>query len=292
MADFIRIMSPPEALNLLNAKLTEHGLTARGWTGRLDNAERRFGLCSPAKKEISISRTLAALNPEEEVLDTILHEIAHALAAIETGENCGHDERWKAICRRIGARPERCYDSDEVAAPESPWVLAHSETGEIFSHYHRKPDKDLSQTFIRGRKKETLGKLEVLPNPKFSQGPIEYLDRTTVLNLQERILAQLGPLAEECGLTLSAGKSQYSSTEATVGICVSLEPADGLDPEERLFREYAPLFGLTEHDYRRNFHSNGEPFQLVGLKPRNRKYPLIGENAKGTRYKFPLEVLR
>ena len=284
-------MNPAEAFALLQSKLTEHGLTARGWTGALDNAERRFGICRPAKKEISISRTLAALNPEEEVLDTILHEIAHALAAIETGENCGHDERWKAICRRIGARPERCYDGDEVNAPDALWVLAHCETGEIFSHHHRKPNKDLTQTFIRGRKKETLGKLEILPNPAFTESPLSYFDRSNTLTLQEKIITQLGPLAEELGITITPAKSQYSSSQATIGLKVEITTDDDLSPEERLFQETAPLFGLTSADYHRIFQSGGETFRLVALKPRNRKYPLIGENARGTHYKFPLEVL-
>ena len=285
-------MNPFDALTLLNDKLDQHGLLAQGWTGSLDNAERRFGVCRPASKEISISRALASLNSNEEVLDTILHEIAHALAGIETGENCGHDERWKAICRRIGARPERCYDSEEVNAPDAPWVIAHKETGEIFSHHHRKPNQDLTHSFIRGRKNETLGQLEVRPNSHFTAQPIEYFDQPTILSLQEKMIEQLGPLAEELGLTLTAGKSQYSSSGATIGIRAEIESDDGLSPEERLFEQTAPLFGLTFEDYRRTFFSsNGETFQLIALKPRNRKYPLIGENKNGTRYKFPLEAL-
>ena len=286
-------MTPNEALELLQAKLAEHGLAQRGWTGSLDNAERRFGICRPASKEISISRPLAALNPKEEVLDTILHEIAHALAGIETGQNCGHDERWKAICRRIGARPDRCYDGDEIIAPEAPWVLVHRESGEVFSQYHRKPTNDLSETYIRGRKAETLGQLVVKPNPQFTAQPVEYFDRPTVLSLQERIMEELGPLAETLGLTLTPGKSQFSSSRATVGLNFEIdsEPEDGLSPEERLFQQTAPLFGLTFADYHRLFQSGGEVFRLVALKPRNRKYPLIAENEKGTQYKFPLDVL-
>lgn len=284
-------MKPAETLDLLHRKLDEHGLTERGWTGGLDHAERRFGVCRPAKKEITISRTLAALNPDEEVLDTILHEIAHALAAIEYRENCGHDERWKAICRRIGARPERCYDGEEINAPKAPWILIHRETGEVFSHHQRKPKLDLSQTFIRGRKAETLGQLELRPNPHFTETPIEYLDRGTVLSLQEKMIELLGPLAEEMGVTLTAGKSQFNSEKATIGIQVEIEKEDGLSAEERLFHELAPLFGLSPDDYQRQFVSGGELFELVALKPRNRKYPIIGKNAKGTNYKFPLEVL-
>ena len=286
-------MSPSDTLQLLEHKLTEHGLAARGWTGALDNAERRFGVCRPAKKEISISRTLAALNSGEEVLDTILHEIAHALADSIYRENCGHDERWKAICRQIGARPERCYDGDEVVSPEAPWVLMHSDTGEIYSYHQRRPDKYLSQTFIRGRKAETLGQLVIRPNPQFTAEPLQFLDQATVISLQEKILLQLEPLAEELGITFAAGKSQFSSSQGTIGINVAIETEeeDGLSPEERLFQQIAPLFGLTFEDYGRNFQSGGEIFQLVALKPRNRKYPIIGRNAKGTLYKFPLDVL-
>ncbi|MBK1833684.1 SprT family zinc-dependent metalloprotease [Roseibacillus ishigakijimensis] len=284
-------MNPQEALTILEQKLSEHGLAQIGWTGALDQAERRFGVCRPAQKEISLSRTLCALNTDEEVLDTILHEIAHALAYHETGENCGHDERWKTICRRIGARPERCYDDDEVTSPQAPWVLIHRETGEIFSYHQQRPKKDLSQTFIRGRKKETLGQLEVRANPEFTSGPVAYLDRATVLALQEKMLAQLAPLAEEMGLHLSPGKSRFTATEGTIGIQLAVETHDGRDPEAKQFAELAPLFGLSEDDFRRPFHYEGQAFQLVAFKPRNRKYPVIGENEAGTRYKFPLEAI-
>jgi hypothetical protein len=43
-------------------------------------------------------------NGAEEIVDTILHEIAHALV----GPRHGHDTVWKAKCTDIGARPERC----------------------------------------------------------------------------------------------------------------------------------------------------------------------------------------
>lgn len=42
----------------------------------------------------------------DQALDTLLHETAHALAP--AGEH--HGPRWKAWCRELGARPERCAD--------------------------------------------------------------------------------------------------------------------------------------------------------------------------------------
>lgn len=284
-------MNPNEALKLLHLKLEQHGLSQHGWTGRLDNAEGRFGLCRPARKEITISRVLASLNSEDEVLDTILHEIAHALAALETGENCGHDERWKTICRRIGARPERCYDSTEVASPDAPFVLAHRETGEVFSQSQKRPGDDLSQVFIRGRKKETLGKLEVRANPSFASRPLQYFDQANTLNVQQRILDTLKPLAEELGVTIQPKSLGFGSAEARLELLLTVEPQDGLTADEREFNELAIMFGLDSSDYERPLHFQGRTYLLVGFKPRNRKYPIIVKTVQGARYKLPIAAL-
>ena len=137
---------------LLGTKLEEHGLASLGWTGGLDNARRRFGVCQPNSRSISLSRHLVKLNDDDEVLDTILHEIAHALAFEEHGENCGHDFRWKALCVRVGARPERCYDTEETNTVSANWHLVHRETAEVFAGYDRRPvGRDLTKLFIRGR---------------------------------------------------------------------------------------------------------------------------------------------
>jgi len=46
--------------------------------------------------------------------NSLMHEIAHALA----GPGVGHGQKWKDICVQIGAKPERCYDSDDTNTPE------------------------------------------------------------------------------------------------------------------------------------------------------------------------------
>ena len=63
--------------------MAEHGLT--GWTFGLTDAKRRLGVCKYRKKRIEISDYYARNNPEESVLETLLHEIAHALAGPEAG---------------------------------------------------------------------------------------------------------------------------------------------------------------------------------------------------------------
>lgn len=148
----------------------KHGLTQEGWTFAFDNAKRRLGVCNYTNRQIGLSRYLVVLNEEAQVRETILHEIAHALSMIRYGRKAaGHGPLWKKVCEEIGAKPERCCASDEVTMPRGSYILRHIETGEVFREYYQKPKRDLSRTWIRGRKEETYGKLEVIqvrPDPK------------------------------------------------------------------------------------------------------------------------------
>ncbi len=288
-------MDLAEANTLLKTEMQQHQLIERGWIGKFDNAKRRFGVCryGSKHKEISISQPLTILNPESEVRDTILHEIAHALAWEEFGENCGHDERWKAICRRIGARPERCYDDEEVISPDAPWVVCHRETGEIFSSYQRRPKRDFSEVWIRGRKTETLGKLEVRLNPKiYPEGAIEQFDPFILDQFRDEIMTAVQAVSDKYGVNAQALKGSYNTLEYNLSLGFSIKPEDGVDPLEKEFALLAPIFGLSAEDYQREFRgAGGKIYRLIAFKPRNRKYPVIGVNSQGKRFKFTLGVL-
>ena len=107
-------MLPYDARELAWRLMKLHGLG--DWHFQFDHARRRFGVCRPGKKLIALSRPLTLLNPEPEVRDTILHEIAHALTPGD-----GHGARWQAKCVEIGARPRRCYtDATVVSPPRKP----------------------------------------------------------------------------------------------------------------------------------------------------------------------------
>lgn len=114
-------MNTTDALKLAWSLMEEHGLAARGWRITFDNARVRFGACKHRQCVLSFSRPLTLLNGEAEFRDVVLHEIAHALNGI-TPRGQGHGARWKAIARRIGAQPERCYDSEKVVAPEPRYI--------------------------------------------------------------------------------------------------------------------------------------------------------------------------
>lgn len=98
------------AQRLARQLLIDHGLAA--WRFRFDRAARRFGSCAYGTRTITLSWKLTMLNDEPKVRETILHEIAHALAPGD-----GHGARWRATCRRLGIPAERCFTADDVAMP-------------------------------------------------------------------------------------------------------------------------------------------------------------------------------
>lgn len=95
------------------------GLLHEGWRFEFDEAKRRHGCCKPSKKLITLSWHIAKLG-REHILDTILHEIAHALEYVRYGRTTGHSDRWKRICREVGATPERLVPpgTPELASPK------------------------------------------------------------------------------------------------------------------------------------------------------------------------------
>ena len=99
------------AEKLAKQKMDEHGLAKAGWSFKWDNAVRRSGQCRPLGKVVSLSRPITELREEGEVLDTILHEIAHALVGRDVRS---HGPEWKARGIEIGCNGARCCIADRL----------------------------------------------------------------------------------------------------------------------------------------------------------------------------------
>ena len=150
-------MNQIDAYRLARAEMAKHPELA-SWTFRFDNGQRRLGVCRPKQKQIGLSRSYVSLNTDELILDTIRHEIAHALDW-ERNKKAWHGWTWRAICREIGARPER-YKPDAVVAHKYNLVVKPSM--EVVGRYHRLPNwatnGSLSRRMVIGRP-ETRGNL-------------------------------------------------------------------------------------------------------------------------------------
>lgn len=99
------------ARDLATALIARHGLD---WEFGWDHARRRAGQANFTLRRITLSKHLTTLCSEEQVRQTVLHEIAHALV----GPGHGHGAVWKRMAHRIGA------DSSRVTGPDFPRVAA------------------------------------------------------------------------------------------------------------------------------------------------------------------------
>ena len=123
-------MNHDEAQQLALDLMTEHSLA--DWRFRWGRGKRMLGSCNYTSKIIRLSGYYVELNDVEHVRDTILHEIAHAIA----GPEAGHGPKWKAVCRRIGADPTRV---DHTAAmPAAPYEIVCTSCDQVVARRHRR----------------------------------------------------------------------------------------------------------------------------------------------------------
>jgi predicted SprT family Zn-dependent metalloprotease len=113
-------MELAKARELAMKKMMEHGLM--DWSFRFSYGKRMFGVCNYTKKQIRLSEKLTLLNSEERVLNTILHEIAHAM--LPPGARHGYE--WKELARSIGCSGERVYkESNTVTIQREKPAIAY-----------------------------------------------------------------------------------------------------------------------------------------------------------------------
>ena len=111
--------------------MDRHGLA--DWGLRFTCARTKLGECRPGRKLISLSRMHAVNGPAALVTDTILHEIAHALA----GPGAGHGPAWKVIARRLGATPKSCAPESDEARRQRASIRAKFRVGDTVSFVAR-----------------------------------------------------------------------------------------------------------------------------------------------------------
>ena len=116
---------------IASREMAKHGL--HGWTFAFADTKRRLGVCKYRTKRIEIAEYYALNSPRESVLDTLLHEIAHAIA----GPTAHHGPVWKAIAVRLGATPRACDNSDTIVMNPGDWQATCSTCKKIFHRYKR-----------------------------------------------------------------------------------------------------------------------------------------------------------
>lgn len=126
---------------------------------------------------------------------------------------------------------------------------------------------------------------------------IEQFDRNTVKVLMDDCRVALESVAQKYGLTLDRKGNTYRRDSLPVMFHFLIQKTDEkgnvLSAAHQEFRKYALLFGLHPDDFGKEVCLNGDWFKISGLKPKSRKFPILGVHMKsGKEFKLPLEGVK
>lgn len=161
-------MNLHEAEQLAKIEMSKH-LWGTSWSFSWNKRKRSFGLCNYRKQEIQLSSFLTPTQPDSDVLDTIRHEIAHALTP-----GAGHGRKWKLVAMRLGATPLSTSSSDTMTTEERnpTWVMV-APGGKIVKEYYRKPASKMfarvGRMWVTGQQAATQGKLQLVPYAEYKR---------------------------------------------------------------------------------------------------------------------------
>jgi predicted SprT family Zn-dependent metalloprotease len=162
-----------ETRQLAQQLLAQHGdpsLAEQGWTFEFSNKRREIGTCRYNNKVINVSKWYIDSHPDQ-IKDTILHEIAHALTFERYGGNHGHNHAWRMMCIEVGANPTRTTD-----LTDQPSVMGATFNGNYnYTVSCQNPDCPKPWTAGKFRIKQAYYRYHC----KWCKGPITIIDHKT-----------------------------------------------------------------------------------------------------------------
>jgi hypothetical protein len=94
-------------------------------------------------------------------------------------------------------------------------------------------------------------------------------------------------IGEKHGISINTGTLTYNELYFTMPVkgrfLDALGTTEEADKEE--FKNFAPKFGIDPSIFGNYYSIGGKTYRIVGIAPKARKYPVIGENG-GKKYKL------
>lgn len=118
---------------------------------------------------------------------------------------------------------------------------------------------------------------------------IKQIGRDECKMIRELVNMALEDALSDLGLKASIGNMTFDYETVSSKLTIAIEEYDAGKSD---FMKGCWKFDLNKSDFGRKFESNGEVFTICGLKPRSRKYPILGKRADGKVFKFPANRVR
>jgi hypothetical protein len=120
------------------------------------------------------------------------------------------------------------------------------------------------------------------------------MDRKKVKQIREALNdVDFSEIEKIFGVKVKFNGASFSSSNVVFKVELS-EVTDGevQTPEVVAFKTNAAFYGLSPEDLGAEFKHGRKKYKIVGLKTRNRKFPIIAEDSNGNRYKMPADLVK
>lgn len=119
---------------------------------------------------------------------------------------------------------------------------------------------------------------------------IERFNNVNINRVHRRINEVLADLSTELGVTIKSGRLTFYSHRFAVKLTGELGTEH--DVITRRIANVTRRAGLTDVTEGVRFTSQGTDYTLVDARPKNNKYPLIGMDRNGKRWKFSTRTVQ
>lgn len=134
------------------------------------------------------------------------------------------------------------------------------------------------------------------PKPQSTLKPKHQMDKQVIQQIRKKLTESFKDVEDEFDISLDLGSIRYDASQFTAKLTATVV-TDGVDPQMAKHRHsletYGHRYGLTVDDYDTELKLHNGTFLLKGIKPRARKYPIIGQKVSdGKMYKLRETVLK
>ena len=121
---------------------------------------------------------------------------------------------------------------------------------------------------------------------------LKEFDRPSIKTLRKDIDNALKSVADKHGLSLQLGNIRFNEHSFTGKLEARVTENPGEPTMATDFKALSMSYGIPASYLHSIVTLNGKRYKIVGLKPRNRKYPIICEKTdNGKRYKFSSDAI-
>jgi len=94
---------------------TLHSYGFNDWSVKLTRATKTIAYVNASSKVMAMSMYWAVLLPDDLLIDTLLHEVAHVITRDKFGAWAkAHGPEWRSVCYKIGCKGERGLKCEDL----------------------------------------------------------------------------------------------------------------------------------------------------------------------------------